>query len=78
MNEKMTNAPHWLSAFQLLLAALYDKFHALTLYEWVLVTSLVLSPLAFAASIFFQWRQTRAIVKAARDGVIITKPSLRK
>ncbi|MGC0890443.1 hypothetical protein [Pantoea agglomerans] len=74
MGEKLTRLPHWLSGFQLLLAALWQNLHGLSLYEWVLVMSLIISPLAFIASITFQWLQTRAIIRAAREGKAIVKP----
>jgi len=73
MNEKISRLPHWLSGFQLLLAALWERLQGLTLYEYVLVMSLILSPLAFIVSVVFQWRQTRAIEKAAAEGKTIVK-----
>ncbi len=78
MNEKTTlyYAPHWLGTIQLGLASLYDKLHSLTLYEWALVTTVIISPLAFIASFVFQWRQTRAIERAAREGRVVTKPRM--
>lgn len=76
MNDKISRLPHWISAVQILLASLWRELHGLTLYEWVLVMSLIISPLAFVFSVVFQWRQTRAIEKAAREGKVVSKPRL--
>ncbi len=80
MNEKITihYAPHGMGAIQLALASFYEQLHSLTLYEWALVTTLIISPLAFIASIVFQWRQTRAIERAAREGRVVAKPRMFK
>ncbi|EIV2971698.1 hypothetical protein G9G39_00255 [Cronobacter sp. EKM101R] len=80
MNDKITihYAPHGLGAIQLALASFYEQLHSLTLYEWALVTTVIISPLAFIASIVFQWRQTRAIERAAREGRVVAKPRMFK
>lgn len=78
MNDKISRLPHWTSAVQILLASLWRELHGLSLYDWVLLMSLIISPLAFAFSVVFQWRQTRAIEKAAREGRVVTKPGIFK
>lgn len=78
MNDKISRLPHWISVAQVLLVSLWRELHGLSLYEWVLVMSLIISPLAFVFSVVFQWRQTRAIEKAAREGKVVAKPGIFK
>lgn len=78
MTEKIHRLTYWSTCLQLYLLSLWDWLWELTLYEKVLMMTLVLSPLAFFFSIFFQWRQTRAIEKAALSGKVIKSPRLFK
>lgn len=78
MNDKITNAPYWLSGISLSLSALGERLHDVTLYEWLTISGLIIGPATFALNWYFQWRQTRAIERAARQGVAITKPRIFK
>ncbi|EIY5055158.1 hypothetical protein ML056_003470 [Klebsiella variicola] len=78
MNEKITNAPYWFSGISLWLSALGDKLHGVTLYEWLTISGLIIGPCTFALNWYFQWRQTRAIERAARAGLAVTKSGIFK
>lgn len=73
MNEKITNAPYWYSVVAVWVSALGDRLNGLTLYEWLLVSGLIIGPATFFLNWYFQWRQTRAIEKAAKEGKTIIR-----
>ncbi|WP_426448102.1 phage holin [Siccibacter colletis] len=76
MSEKITNAPYWYSFIAVWISALGERLTGLTLYEWVLVSGLVIGPATFLVNLYYQRRQTRAIERAAEAGQVITKPGM--
>lgn len=76
MNEKITNAPYWYSCIAVTISTISERLGGLTLNEWLLVSGLVIGPATFLMSFYFQWRQTRAIERAAKAGQVIIKPRM--
>mgnify|MGYP001017796636 CR=1 FL=1 len=76
MNEKITNAPYWYSFIAMTISAIGERLSGLTLNEWLLVSGLVIGPATFFLNWYFQWRQTRAIERAAKAGQVIRKPRM--
>ncbi|EOC0350086.1 hypothetical protein C5935_09315 [Cronobacter sakazakii] len=74
MNEKITNAPYLCGYIAMSLSAIGEHLRALTLNEWLLWSGLIIGPATFFLNWYYQWRQTRAMERAAKAGLMIRKP----
>lgn len=74
MQEKASLAAYLSSGFLVLVGKVGRWFNDLTLNDWAIVIGIAIGIATFAANIYFQNRQTRAIERASRAGATIINP----
>jgi len=78
MQEKTSLAAYLSSGFLVLVGKVGKLVNDLTLNDWAIVIGIIIGIATFAANLYFQNRQTRAIERASRAGATIINPGRAK